>query len=123
MNALIATAKFSNLILAGLLKLFGPSIAPIAKEFGLGDGLSMLSMKAVYWPVWRVDALLEGRVEGKGKEREEGKSWVAIQEGYVPGMSSQIVADQATHLPRYHTSLSPFRLYLTIYQNRSIYNS
>lgn len=85
MNALIASAKGSNLFLAALLKLFGPGVGAIAKQFGLGDSVEMRNMKAVYWPVWRVDALLEGSVESKGKEGPGLKAYMAVQEAYIPG--------------------------------------
>lgn len=85
MNALIASAKGSNLFLAGLLKLFGPSIGGILREFGWTGDVAMRDMKAVYWPVWRVDALLEGSIGEKGTERSDGQAFFAAQEAYIPG--------------------------------------
>lgn len=83
-SGLVASAKIGNLFYAGLLKFFGPSVAPFAQEFGLGESVKMRDIKAIYWPVWRVDALLEGKVksEASGKERN---GWVSVEEGYVPG--------------------------------------
>jgi hypothetical protein len=84
MNALVASAQPLNLIYAGLLKIFGPGIAPIAREFGLGESLKMGEVKACYWPVWRCDAIAEGKVEVRGSGKE-GKGWLGVREGYVPG--------------------------------------
>jgi hypothetical protein len=91
MNALVASAKMSNLLYAALLKLFGPGIAGLAKEFGLGDSVVLRDMKACLWPVWRVDGIFEGRVEGKGGKK--GKGWVGVKEGYVPGEPIHVMLD------------------------------
>jgi hypothetical protein len=90
MNALIASAKGSNLFLAGLLKLFGPSIGALAQQFGLGGDVVMRDMKAIYWPVWRIDAMLEGSVEGKDLDEKEGMAYFGVQEAYVPGESTDV---------------------------------
>jgi hypothetical protein len=130
MNALIASAKGSNLFLAGLLKIFGPSISGIARELGLGGDVVMRDMKAIYWPVWRVDALLEGEVAGKGTERSDGQAFFGAQEAYIPGMSCEGMEmnadDKAIRSLRFHTSLLPSRHYRKIYQNmtpRNIWSS
>ena len=87
MNGLIGSARAGNLFYSALLKFFGPGIAPYAKEFGLGESLKMRDMKAVYWPVWRVDAILEGKVKSESGAGKEGDAALVLEEGYVPGMS------------------------------------
>ncbi|WWC71888.1 uncharacterized protein I206_105847 [Kwoniella pini CBS 10737] len=85
-NGLLASAAIPNMILAGLLRLFGPSITPLANEFGLGTNLKMKDMKAVLYPIWRVDSIAEGDVKLEGtKQRVEPKMWISTREGYVPG--------------------------------------
>ncbi|RSH91720.1 hypothetical protein EHS25_009089 [Saitozyma podzolica] len=108
MNALVASAQPLNLIYAGLLKIFGPGIAPIAREFGLGESLKMGEVKACYWPVWRCDAIAEGKVEVRGSGKE-GKGWLGVREGYVPGNAfaplsylSYAVPPLPDDLPRYN---------------------
>jgi hypothetical protein len=76
----------SNIVYSLLLRVFGQSIAPLAREFGLGETLQLRDMKAVLYPVWRVDAVFDGDV-AKTKGGREAKGWVAVREGYVPGMS------------------------------------
>ncbi|WVW86024.1 hypothetical protein I302_108062 [Kwoniella bestiolae CBS 10118] len=85
-NGLLASAALPNMILAGLLRLFGPSITPLANEFGLGSNLKMKDMKAVLYPIWRVDSILQGIVKLEGtNQRFEPKMWISTREGYVPG--------------------------------------
>jgi hypothetical protein len=91
MNGLIASARAGNLFYSALLKFFGPFIMPYAKEFGLGESLVMRDMKAVYWPVWRVDAILEGKVRGENGSGKEGDAALVVEEGYVPGTSVSAV--------------------------------
>ena len=81
------------MIYAALLALIGPSVTPLAKEFGFGDSLRMRDLKAVYYPIWRVDCVLQGRLgseaESGSDEGEAGRNaWLAIREGYVPGENS-----------------------------------
>ncbi|KAK4689355.1 hypothetical protein P7C73_g748, partial [Tremellales sp. Uapishka_1] len=83
-QGLVASASMSNLIFAFLLRFFGPSITPLAREFGMGESLQMRDMKAVLYPIWRVDAILDGEA-GKISGGREAKGWIAIREGYVPG--------------------------------------
>jgi hypothetical protein len=45
----------------------------------------MIEMKAVYWPTWRVDIVLEGEVESRGKSWSGGKASLKIREAYIPG--------------------------------------
>ncbi|OCF77255.1 hypothetical protein I204_01241 [Kwoniella mangroviensis CBS 8886] len=85
-NGLLASAALPNMILAGLLRLFGPSIEPLANEFGLGSNLKMKDMKAVLYPIWRVDSILQASVKLEGTDqRVEPKMWISTREGYVPG--------------------------------------
>ncbi|KAK6909469.1 hypothetical protein I203_103488 [Kwoniella mangroviensis CBS 8507] len=85
-NGLLASAALPNMILAGLLRLFGPSITPLANEFGLGSNLKMKDMKAVLYPIWRVDSILQASVKLEGTDqRVEPKMWISTREGYVPG--------------------------------------
>lgn len=88
MNGLIGSARAGNLFYSALLKFFGPGIMPFAKEFGLGESLVMRDMKAVYWPVWRVDAILEGKVRADNGGGKEGAAALVVEEGYIPGMST-----------------------------------
>lgn len=81
--------QLSNIIYAGLLRLFGPGISGIAKEFGFGETLTMKGMKAVLYPIWRVDAIFEGAVESE-KKRKEKDAYLAVEEGYVPGQSENL---------------------------------
>ena len=123
MNGLIGSARAGNLFYSALLKFFGPGIMPYAKEFGLGESLVMRDMKAVYWPVWRVDAILEGRVRAENGSGKEGAAALVVEEGYIPGTSpytcnsaQQRPDPQVTRSHRYHTSPSPSRLYRQTYQ-------
>ncbi|WWD19509.1 hypothetical protein CI109_103970 [Kwoniella shandongensis] len=86
-NALLATAAMPNLVHALLLRIFGTSINPLAKELGLGTSLTMKDMKAVLYPVWRVDTIVEGEVGLQGLEgkKVQPKMWISTREGYVPG--------------------------------------
>ncbi|WRT70351.1 uncharacterized protein IL334_007349 [Kwoniella shivajii] len=85
-NGLLGSAALPNMILAGLLRLFGPSITPLANEFGLGTSLKMKDMKAVLYPIWRVDSIIQGSVKLDGtNQRVEPKMWISTREGYVPG--------------------------------------
>ncbi|KAK8853095.1 hypothetical protein IAR55_003796 [Kwoniella newhampshirensis] len=86
-NALLATAAMPNLIHALLLRLFGTSINPLAKELGLGTSLTMKDMKAVLYPIWRVDTIIKGEVNLQGVEGKviRPTMWISTREGYVPG--------------------------------------
>lgn len=44
----------------------------------------MKGMKAVLYPIWRIDGIFEGPVESE-KTRREKDAYLAIEEGYVPG--------------------------------------
>jgi hypothetical protein len=66
------------------LRLFGPGISSYAQEFGLGESVTMKGMKAVLYPIWRIDAIFEGGVESE-KTRKEKEAFLAVEEGYVPG--------------------------------------
>ena len=48
--------------------------------------MTMKGMKAVLYPIWRVDAIFEGAVESE-KKRKEKDAYLAVEEGYVPGQS------------------------------------
>ena len=98
LNGLVGSARPGNLFYSALLKFLGPWIVPYAKEFGLGESLEMRDMKAVYWPVWRIDAILEGKVKAEEGAGKEGDACLVLEEGYVPGMS--------TRLPGHHRSCS-----------------
>jgi hypothetical protein len=76
--------QISNIIYAGLLRLFGPGISSYAREFGLGENVTMKGMKAVLYPIWRIDAIFEGGVESE-RTRREKDAFLAIEEAYVPG--------------------------------------
>jgi hypothetical protein len=78
--------QLSNIIYAGLLRIFGPGISSYAQEFGLGESVTMKGMKAVLYPIWRIDAIFEGGVESE-KTRKEKEAYLAVEEGYVPGKS------------------------------------
>ncbi|WVR07790.1 hypothetical protein IAU60_004833 [Kwoniella sp. DSM 27419] len=85
-NALIASAALPNMVLAGALRLFGPSITPFANELGIGNNVKMRDMKAVLYPIWRVDSILQGKVRVQGpSQRVEPNMWISTREGYVPG--------------------------------------
>ncbi|OCF32211.1 hypothetical protein I316_06125 [Kwoniella heveanensis BCC8398] len=85
-NGLLASASLPSMILAGALRLFGPSVIPFAKEFGVGSNVRMKDMKAVLYPIWRVDSIIEGKVKLQGSSsRVEPSIWVSTREGYVPG--------------------------------------
>ncbi|WWC91582.1 uncharacterized protein L201_006528 [Kwoniella dendrophila CBS 6074] len=86
-NGLLASAALPNMILAGLLRLFGQSITPLANELGLGTNLKMKDMKAVLYPIWRVDSILQGSVKlaDSTNKRVDPKMWISTREGYVPG--------------------------------------
>lgn len=83
-HGLLASAAWPNVLWAGALRLFGSGIAPIGKEFGLGESVTFKDMKAAYWPVWRVDLMAEGTVE-KNYGVEDSKAWLSVREGYIPG--------------------------------------
>ncbi len=78
------TARWYHILYAGLLRIFGEGIAPLAREFGMGEKFHMKDMKAAYYPVWRVDVVLDG-VLVSSKDSISSKAWIAIKEGYVPG--------------------------------------
>lgn len=85
-----ALASIPNIVYAFLLRLFGPSITPLATEFGLGSKLELRgTMKAALYPAWRVDSIVEGRVtvgSARGiSKRLEPKVWISTTDAYVPG--------------------------------------
>jgi len=80
--------NMSNVIFAGLLRVFGPGISFLAKEFGLGEDLKLKDMQAALYPIWRCDVLIEGKVVNEySREKVDTKGTVAIEGGYVPGQS------------------------------------
>jgi hypothetical protein len=74
----------SNVLFAGLLRLFGRAFEPLGREFGLGESIILRDMKPVYWPIWRVDLVAEGMV-GPAKGGPEHEAWLGVPEGYIPG--------------------------------------
>lgn len=68
-------------------------------------------MKAVLYPIWRIDAILEGGVESE-RTRKEKEAFLAVEEGYVPGtpiLPGKALADrQATLSPHCHIYHSQF---------------
>ncbi|WVR00360.1 hypothetical protein IAU59_007503 [Kwoniella sp. CBS 9459] len=86
-NGLLASASLPNMLLAGALRLFGSSVLPFANELGVGSNVKMKDMKAVLYPIWRVDSVFEGKVklQGSNNSRVEPSIWVSTREGYVPG--------------------------------------
>lgn len=102
------------MIYGALLAIFGPSVTPLAKEFGLGDTVKMTNLKAVYYPIWRIDCIAKGGIGAIANKSDNEKAWLAVREGYVPGKSLTLTlrSFQATPLPLYRTSHSgslPFR--------------
>ncbi|EIW71792.1 hypothetical protein TREMEDRAFT_67961 [Tremella mesenterica DSM 1558] len=81
---LLAAPSPSNLARAALIRFLGSFGATIAHEFGLDEDFKMKDMKAVLYPIWRVDCMLEGPVEILEK-RKQTSAWIGISEGYVPG--------------------------------------
>ncbi|ODO10257.1 hypothetical protein I350_02486 [Cryptococcus amylolentus CBS 6273] len=93
-NALLASGKLAsipNIVYAFFLRFFGPSVTPIAREFGFGEKLELKDMKAALYPVWRVDGVAEGKVDivhGEGQNQLKSPSptlSMSVTEGYVPG--------------------------------------
>ncbi|ORY26691.1 hypothetical protein BCR39DRAFT_599686 [Naematelia encephala] len=85
---LVASSKLGNVLLAILQRIFGNWITAPAQEYGLGQGLTLNDVKAVYYPVWRCDAIFEGTVTNELKldgGGEQAKGWVGLRGGYVPG--------------------------------------
>lgn len=70
--------------------MFGSGVSAFAREFGLGETLTMKGMKAVLYPIWRIDGIFEGRVESE-KSRKEKDAYLAVEEGYVPGESASFL--------------------------------
>jgi hypothetical protein len=87
------------------LRLFGDSATSIAEWLGYDAKMKMLDMKAVYWPSWRCDVILEGLVKSRyNGSGQESKGWIGIEEMYVPGQlaldaigSMLIFVEQAIH--------------------------
>ncbi|WVQ73017.1 hypothetical protein IAR50_002580 [Cryptococcus sp. DSM 104548] len=90
-NALLASASIPNIVYAFFLRFFGPSVTPLAREFGFGEKLQLKDMKAALYPVWRVDGVAEGKVEivrgeGQGQLGPQNPTMtLSVKEGYVPG--------------------------------------
>lgn len=55
----------------------------------------MKGMKAVLYPIWRIDAIFEGGVESE-KTRNEKDAYLAVEEGYVPGQSPELLPSGST---------------------------
>lgn len=104
-SSLIQTGQLSNIVYAGLLRLFGPGVSSYAREFGFGETVTLKGMKAVLYPIWRIDAILEGGVESE-RTRKEKEAFLAVEEGYVPGTpispSMTLTDRQATLSPHCH---------------------
>ena len=74
------------MIYATALRLFGPGISAIAKEFGLGEQVKLNDIRAVLYPTWRCDVLLQGKVMNEySRERVESTGFIGVEGGYVPG--------------------------------------
>ncbi|WVO12489.1 hypothetical protein L204_100089 [Cryptococcus depauperatus] len=87
-NALLASASVPNMVYAFLLRLFGPSVTSLAREFGFGSKLELKGqMKAALYPIWRVDSMIEGKLKlANAKDtRLEPNLWICCKEAYVPG--------------------------------------
>jgi hypothetical protein len=79
--------QLSNLIFAAMLNLLPTAVSSYAaQEFHMGESVKMKGMKAVLYPIWRVDAIFEGGVESERTSKEK-EAFLAIEEGYVPGES------------------------------------
>lgn len=81
--------------------MFGSAVETIGKELGLGQSLHMRSMKAAYYPVWRVDAIAENGPEGRD-------GWLAVREGYVPGNPFAPLAYLSYAVPPLSDDLAPY---------------
>lgn len=79
-----SSATISNLAYAFLLRIFGPSVTSLVREFGVGENVKLKDMKAALYPIWRVDLMMEGKVE-QARNRRTSSGWIGIKEGYVPG--------------------------------------
>lgn len=84
LHALLAAPTISNLAYAFLLRIFGPSVTSLVREFGMGENVKLKDMKAALYPIWRVDLMMEGKVE-QARNRRASSGWIGIKEGYVPG--------------------------------------
>lgn len=64
-----------------------PSFTRLASRLGWGDHFRLKQIKACYWPVWRYDLVLSGKVGciTGGERRTEGKGWFGIFDGFIPG--------------------------------------
>lgn len=75
---MLTPASWANVLYAAGITMFGSAVETIGKELGFGQNLHMRSMKAAYYPIWRVDAIAE-----TGEDGRDG--WLAVREGYIPG--------------------------------------
>jgi len=86
--ALLNTAMPINLFYALGRRFLGDVATQLAEWAGYNSGVKMLDMKAIYWPCWRCDVILEGKVKSVYSESQvEANGWVGITEMYVPGES------------------------------------
>ncbi len=70
--------------MAVLRSVLGPRIGYwIQQQLDLGLEVKMKEAKAAYYPIWRVDAMLEGQV--KGKDKKEQKGWMGVTGAHIPG--------------------------------------
>jgi hypothetical protein len=87
-TALINTVRPSNILYALGRRLFGDFATEVINWLGIKTDLKMIDMKAIYWPIWVCDVVLEGKVKNKySQDKVEASAWVGIEEMYVPGMS------------------------------------
>lgn len=73
------------MIYAALIRFFGIPDS-LAETLGLGNDVKLTDMRAALYPVWRCDAILEGKVMSEySRERVESDGCIMASQAYVPG--------------------------------------
>lgn len=68
----------------------------------------MKGMKAVLYPIWRIDAIFEGGVEAE-RTRKEKEAFFAVEEAYVPGNPFAPLSYLSFAVPPLEDHLEPYR--------------
>ena len=62
----------------------------LANTLGLGEDLKLMEIKAALYPIWRIDAALEGKFTDEGsRDKVEARGIVGVPGGFLPGEAAR----------------------------------
>ena len=107
---ILTSVSPGNFLAAFLLRRLGSLGQTLCDLFGLGSSVRLKTVKAIYWPVWRCDAIFEGPARAKQSATNTNiEGYFSCQEAYVPGNSFEPLSYHSLAVPPLGDDLPVYR--------------